>query len=112
MKCLNDGFVRLVDSMGTDASICNAARVSYGNHVRSSNNAEIAAKIIGLKLEEIVRVQQTSSGITVLLKNKTTTTIGKEEWLLYVQEMKVIKQGVRPASISAREWSEFLGKIQ
>jgi thymidylate synthase (FAD) len=27
---LNDGFVRVVDYMGTDASIVQAARVSYG----------------------------------------------------------------------------------
>lgn len=31
---LNDGFICLVDSMGTDASICQAARVSYGNDSR------------------------------------------------------------------------------
>lgn len=32
IPCLNDGFVQLIDSMGSDKSICNAARVSYGNH--------------------------------------------------------------------------------
>jgi thymidylate synthase (FAD) len=30
-KVLNDGFVRLVDIMGTDASVVQAARVSYGS---------------------------------------------------------------------------------
>jgi thymidylate synthase (FAD) len=30
IKVLNDGFVRLVDSMGNDSSIVQAARVSYG----------------------------------------------------------------------------------
>lgn len=31
-KVLNDGFVQLIDHMGSDSSVCNAARVSYGNH--------------------------------------------------------------------------------
>ncbi len=30
IKCLDDGFVRLVDYMGSDAAIVQAARVSYG----------------------------------------------------------------------------------
>ena len=30
IECLDDGFVRLVDQMGTDAAIAQAARVSYG----------------------------------------------------------------------------------
>lgn len=34
---LNDGFVTLVDAMGTDASIVQAARVSYNKDVRSEN---------------------------------------------------------------------------
>ena len=32
IKVLNDGFVQLIDHMGSDQAICNAARVSYGNH--------------------------------------------------------------------------------
>lgn len=30
IKCLDKGFVRLVDFMGTDSSVVQAARVSYG----------------------------------------------------------------------------------
>ena len=30
IKCLHDGFVELIDHMGSDAEICNAARLSYG----------------------------------------------------------------------------------
>ena len=30
IKCLDKGFVRLVDSMGGDGAIVQAARVSYG----------------------------------------------------------------------------------
>ncbi len=34
-KCLDHGFIRLVDYMGTDASIVQAARVSYGKGTKS-----------------------------------------------------------------------------
>jgi thymidylate synthase (FAD) len=30
IKCLDKGFVRLIDIMGDDAAIVQAARVSYG----------------------------------------------------------------------------------
>ncbi|HUL43892.1 MAG TPA: FAD-dependent thymidylate synthase [Bacteroidota bacterium] len=36
-KCLNAGFVRLVDYMGSDESIVQAARVSYGKGTKSVN---------------------------------------------------------------------------
>src|SRR5438046_3178480 len=36
-KCLNAGFVRLVDYMGGDESIVQAARVSYGKGTKSVN---------------------------------------------------------------------------
>lgn len=35
---LNDGFVCLVDAMGDDAAICQAARTSYGNDRRGEPN--------------------------------------------------------------------------
>lgn len=35
IKCLDHGFVRLVDSMGTDESIVQAARVSYGSGTKT-----------------------------------------------------------------------------
>jgi thymidylate synthase (FAD) len=41
ISCLNDGFVQLIDHMGSDQSICNAARVSYGNH--ENNDVELEA---------------------------------------------------------------------
>jgi thymidylate synthase (FAD) len=37
-KLLNHGFVRLVSSMGDDAAIVQAARVSYGNGTKSVND--------------------------------------------------------------------------
>ena len=38
ITCLNDGFVQLIDHMGSDHSICNAARVSYGNHKQETKH--------------------------------------------------------------------------
>lgn len=35
IKCLDKGFIRLVDYMGDDAAIVQAARVSYGNGTKS-----------------------------------------------------------------------------
>ena len=32
IKCLHDGFVEYLDHMGSDAEICNAARLSYGKN--------------------------------------------------------------------------------
>lgn len=43
ISCLNDGFVQLIDHMGSDQSICNAARVSYGNHSQEQNHHLIQA---------------------------------------------------------------------
>lgn len=37
IKCLNDGFIRLVDHMGDDSSIVQAARVSYGKGTKQVN---------------------------------------------------------------------------
>lgn len=38
IECLDDGFVRLVDHMGDDSAIIQAARVSYGAGTRSVND--------------------------------------------------------------------------
>ena len=37
---LDHGFVRVVDYMGDDAAICQAARVSYGRGTKSVQNDE------------------------------------------------------------------------
>jgi len=37
IKCLDQGFIRLVDSMGSDAAIVQAARVSYGKGTTKLN---------------------------------------------------------------------------
>ncbi|MBM2576094.1 FAD-dependent thymidylate synthase [Jannaschia sp. Os4] len=38
IPCLDHGFVRVVDYMGDDAAICQAARVSYGKGTKSVQN--------------------------------------------------------------------------
>lgn len=38
IECLDDGFVRLVDVMGSDAAIVQAARVSYGAGTKTVND--------------------------------------------------------------------------
>lgn len=40
IKCLDKGFVRLVDSMGDDSSIAQAARVSYGKGTKTVHEDE------------------------------------------------------------------------
>ncbi|MBT3416722.1 FAD-dependent thymidylate synthase [Candidatus Woesearchaeota archaeon] len=39
-KCLDNGFVRLIDYMGDDAAIVQAARVSYGKGTKSTSEDE------------------------------------------------------------------------
>ena len=40
IKCLDEGFIRLVDYMGSDASIVRAARVSYGSGTKKVSEDE------------------------------------------------------------------------
>lgn len=37
IKCLDKGFVRLVDFLGSDAAVVQAARVSYGKGTKKSS---------------------------------------------------------------------------
>ena len=39
-EVLDHGFVRVIDYMGDDAAICQAARVSYGKGTKSVQNDE------------------------------------------------------------------------
>ncbi len=39
-KCLDNGFIRLIDYMGNDAAIVQAARVSYGKGTKSTSEDE------------------------------------------------------------------------
>lgn len=49
LLCLNHGFVRLVDVMGDDQRICDAARLSYANATRKMIQSD--AKLIDYLLE-------------------------------------------------------------
>ena len=40
IEVLDHGFVRVIDYMGDDAAICQAARVSYGKGTKSVQNDE------------------------------------------------------------------------
>lgn len=46
IKCLDHGFVRLIDSMGNDLSIVRAARVSYDAAWRAGENEKSDEKLI------------------------------------------------------------------
>jgi thymidylate synthase (FAD) len=61
IKCLDKGFVRLVDYMGNDSSIVQAARVSYGQGTKTSEEDE---KLI----RYLMRVKHTSPFEQVELK--------------------------------------------
>jgi thymidylate synthase (FAD) len=41
IKCLNEGYVRLVDAMGSDLTVANAARVSYAKESTELNERDI-----------------------------------------------------------------------
>ena len=47
IKCLDHGYVRLVDSMGGDLSIVRAARVSYDAAWRAGEDQGSDARLIG-----------------------------------------------------------------
>ena len=50
---LDHGFVRIVDYMGDDAAICQAARVSYGRGTKSVQNDEGLIRYLMLSLIHI-----------------------------------------------------------
>jgi thymidylate synthase (FAD) len=74
IDCLDKGFVKLVDYMGNDAAIVQAARVSYGNGTKTINEDR------GL--------------IRYLLRHKHTTPL----------EMVVFKFHVKAPIFVARQW--------
>ena len=46
IQCLDKGFVRLVDSMGGDDAIVQAARVSYGKGTSKVSQDEVLLDIL------------------------------------------------------------------
>ncbi len=85
-KLLNDGFVRLVDYMGSDASIVQAARVSYG---------------AGTK-----KVSEDRGLIRYLLRHRHTTPFEMCELKLHVRvPMDAWRQWIRHRMASVNEYS-------
>lgn len=83
---LDDGFVRVVDYMGGDASVVQAARVSYGTGTR--------------------RVHQDRGLIRYLLRHRHTTPFEMCELKLHVRvPMDAWRQWIRHRSASVNEYS-------
>lgn len=85
-KVLDDGFVRLVDYMGNDAAIVQAARVSYGKGTK--------------------RVQEDRALIRYLMRHAHTTPFEMCEVKLHVRvPMDIWRQWIRHRTASVNEYS-------
>lgn len=86
IKILDDGFVRLVDKMGNDAAIVQAARVSYGEGTKA--------------------VSDDKSLIMYLLRHRHTTPFEMVEFKFHVRvPMDCWRQWIRHRSASVNEYS-------
>lgn len=86
IKVLDDGFVRVVDYMGSDSSIVQAARVSYG---------------VGTK-----RVREDKSLIRYLLRHSHTTPFEMCDIKFHVRvPMDIWRQWIRHRTASVNEYS-------
>ena len=86
IKVLDDGFVRLVDYMGSDASIVQAARVSYGEGTK--------------------QVSEDRGLIRYLLRHRHTTPFEMCELKLHVRvPMDAWRQWIRHRMASVNEYS-------
>ena len=85
-KVLGDGFVRVVDYMGTDSSIVQAARVSYGTGTK--------------------RVREDRALIRYLLRHAHTTPFEMCDIKLHVRvPMDIWRQWIRHRTASVNEYS-------
>ena len=85
-KVLDDGFVRVVDYMGSDASVVQAARVSYGDGTK--------------------QVSQDRGLIRYLLRHRHTTPFEMCEIKLHVRvPMDIWRQWIRHRTASVNEYS-------
>ena len=85
-KVLDDGFVRAVDYMGSDASIVQAARVSYGEGTKKASDDE-----------HLIRY---------LMRHRHTTPFEMCELKLHVRvPMDIWRQWVRHRTASINEYS-------
>lgn len=86
IECLNDGFIRLVDTMGDDSSVVQAARVSYG---------------AGTK-----QVSDDRTLIRYLMRNRHTTPLEMVELKFHVRvPMDCWRQWIRHRTASVNEYS-------
>lgn len=86
VKVGNDGFIRLVDSMGDDSSIVQAARVSYGAGTKT--------------------VREDEKLIEYLYKHKHTTPFEMVEFKFHIRvEMDTWRQWIRHRTASVNEYS-------
>lgn len=84
--CLDHGFIRLIDYMGTDESIVQAARVSYGKGTK--------------------QVQQDRSLIRYLMRHQHTTPFEMVEFKFHCKlPIFVARQWIRHRTASVNEYS-------
>src|SRR5512136_2213706 len=85
-KILNDGFVRLIDYLGTDSSIVQAARVSYGKGTK--------------------KIQEDRGLIRYLMRHDHTTPFEMCEIKLHLRvPMDCWRQWIRHRTASINEYS-------
>ena len=86
LPCLDDGFVRVVDYLGTDSSIVQAARISYGSGTRT--------------------VHEDRGLIRYLLRHRHTTPFEMCEIKLHVRvPMDTWRQWIRHRTANVNEYS-------
>lgn len=86
IKCLDHGFVRLVDYMGDDAAIVQAARVSYGNGTKT--------------------VHEDRGLIRYLLRHKHTTPFEMVEFKFHIKlPIFIARQWIRHRTANVNEYS-------
>lgn len=86
LKCLDKGFVRLIDVMGDDDAVVQAARVSYGKGTKS--------------------VTEDSGLIRYLMRNRHTSPFEMVEFKFHVKlPIFVARQWIRHRTASVNEYS-------
>jgi len=105
---LNDGFICLVDHMGTDASICQAARVSYDADSRTEQDEEgnITFNITNQRAQKNDDPKKDADLIRYLLRHGHTTPFEMVEIKFLVRvPMDCWRQWIRHRTASVNEYS-------
>ena len=101
IKCLNDGFVSLVDHMGNDSAIVNAARISYGKNEMPTITEldQILASEHGIPNKDI-------NLIRYLMRHRHTTPFEMVEFKFIIRiPMDAWRQMIRHRTASVNEYS-------